>query len=90
MHLCDSYCVARIKLKDRVYGTAGGGSSASKERVETLEQANQELERLCKAVQRLHHDLADAQQEAEVNRLRAAHPRITPSSLMTTLFIFYY
>lgn len=34
--------------------------------METLEQANQELERLCKAVQRLHHDLADAQQEAEV------------------------
>lgn len=47
-------------------GIAGGGSSASKERVETLEQANQELERLCKVVQRLHHDLADAQQEAEV------------------------
>ncbi|XP_026322760.1 disks large homolog 5 [Hyposmocoma kahamanoa] len=48
----------------------GGGSSASKERVETLEQANQELERLCKVVQRLHHDLADAQQEAEVSKRR--------------------
>lgn len=40
--------------------------AVDKERVDNLEQANQELERLRKQIDRLQAELADAQREAEV------------------------
>lgn len=40
--------------------------AVEKERVDNLEVANQELERLRKHVDRLQAELAEAQQEAEV------------------------
>lgn len=51
-------------------GLAGlPGDSADKERVDNLEQANQELQRLRKQLDRALGDLTDAVREAEVSLL---------------------
>ncbi|CAH2044278.1 unnamed protein product, partial [Iphiclides podalirius] len=56
---------------DKLQGLVGLVVDAvDKERVDNLEQANQELERLRKQVDRLQAELADAQREAEVSKRR--------------------
>ncbi|CAK1587309.1 unnamed protein product [Parnassius mnemosyne] len=56
---------------DKLQGLVGMVVDAvDKERVDNLEQANQELERLRKQVDRLQAELADAQREAEVSKRR--------------------
>ncbi|XP_037293076.1 disks large homolog 5 [Manduca sexta] len=56
---------------DKLQGLVGMVVDAvDKERVDNLEQANQELERLRKQVERLQAELADAQREAEVSKRR--------------------
>ncbi|KAJ2940371.1 hypothetical protein O0L34_g48 [Tuta absoluta] len=53
---------------DKLQGMVVDG--VDKERVDNLEQANQELERLRKQIDRLQAELADAQREAEVSKRR--------------------
>ncbi|XP_049876272.1 disks large homolog 5 isoform X2 [Pectinophora gossypiella] len=53
---------------DKLQGMSADGSD--KERVDNLEQANQELTRLRKLLDRLQQDLADATREAEVSKRR--------------------
>lgn len=56
---------------DKLQGLVGMVVDAvDKERVDNLEQANQELERLRKQIDRLQAELADAQREAEVSKRR--------------------
>lgn len=56
---------------DKLQGLVGMVvDGVDKERVDNLEQANQELERLRKQIDRLQAELADAQREAEVSKRR--------------------
>ncbi|XP_063537003.1 disks large homolog 5 [Cydia strobilella] len=56
---------------DKLQGLVGmSGDGADKERVDNLEQANQELQRLRKQLDRAVADLNDAQREAEVSKRR--------------------
>ncbi|XP_045500224.1 disks large homolog 5 [Colias croceus] len=56
---------------DKLQGLVGmSADAADKERVDDLEQANQEIERLRKHADRLQADLADAHREAEVSKRR--------------------
>ncbi|KPI99752.1 Disks large-like 5 [Papilio xuthus] len=56
---------------DKLQGLVGlSAEAADKERVDNLEQANQELERLRKQLDRLQAELTDAQREAEVSKRR--------------------
>ncbi|KAM3956975.1 LOW QUALITY PROTEIN: MAGUK family member discs large 5 [Aphomia sociella] len=56
---------------DKFQGLVGmSAEAADKERAESLEQNNPEMERLRKQVDRLQGELADAQREAEVSKRR--------------------